>query len=313
MDCWSRDPIAGDWPFPLSCKGCNGSKSLGRSAKAAQGWRPNPGCRDCRRHVVLVIRGVTQLACRLKTLGNPSRNWTLRATRSSDETRFPFDKRRSEPTTARRLVRGDPEVGGPFDFWPGSVELRPEACCPEGEPQAEPPATAKIPAALKKSRSAHAKRGKSEDEYRPPSVLRGLLSERERAASASAPPVRPVCRRRSSGQGSLAPRRQGLVGYRVPSGSCSVWLEILCRLACPVRVFCPCGARVGAGLRVIASFAGCPTAWRERSRFQGRAPGCVRYRDADNWSDGVTSGARGGSARVRGGYSSARRRDCRGA
>ena len=106
-----------------------------RPSGKVQGWRPNPGCADSRRHVVLVIRGVTQMASRLKTSDNPSRNWMLRATHNSDETRFPFDERRSTPTTARRLVRGDPKVDGPFDFWPGArAKMRPDASCPDGEP-----------------------------------------------------------------------------------------------------------------------------------------------------------------------------------
>ena len=123
-----------------------------KGLKPSQGWRSNPCCPDSRRHAVFVIRGVTQLACRLTTLDNPSRNWTLRATHSSDEGRFPFAERRSEPTTARRIVRGSPDVEGSVDFWLGKkAEQRPEASRPGGEPQAEPFATAKIPAILKKS------------------------------------------------------------------------------------------------------------------------------------------------------------------
>ena len=104
---WVNAPWTGEWPFALSRKGCKekpGNEKKGR----AQGWRENAGCIECRRHVVLVIRGATQLACRLKNVGNPSRTWLLRATRSSDESRFPFAKRRSELTTTRRVVRGGP-------------------------------------------------------------------------------------------------------------------------------------------------------------------------------------------------------------
>ena len=64
----------------------------------------------------LVIRGVTQLARRLKTSDNPSRNWMLRATRSSDETRFLFDERLSEQTAARRHARGGPQGDESFDL-----------------------------------------------------------------------------------------------------------------------------------------------------------------------------------------------------
>ena len=71
-DCWLRDPFVGNWPFPLSCKGCKALKPLGKGAKSAQGWYTSPGRPDCRRGVVLVIRGVTQLARRLNTLDNHS-------------------------------------------------------------------------------------------------------------------------------------------------------------------------------------------------------------------------------------------------
>ena len=132
-----RQPFEGVWPFPLSCKECKVTKPPAKGPKPSQGWRPNPGCPVCRRHVVFVIRGVTLLACRLSTLGNPSRNWMLRATHSSDEGRFPFEKRRSRPAAARRLVRGSPDAQGPVDFWPGKkAEQRPEASRPDGEPQA---------------------------------------------------------------------------------------------------------------------------------------------------------------------------------
>ena len=86
----------------------------------AQDWRPNEGCPECRRHVVLAIRGGAQLAFRLGTLDNPPCNWMIRATRSSGETRFPFEKRQAAPATARRMVRGSPLVAESCDFWPGT-------------------------------------------------------------------------------------------------------------------------------------------------------------------------------------------------
>ena len=50
------------------------AKPLAKGVKPAQGWRPTPGCPNCSRHVVFVVRGVTQLARRLKTLDISSRS-----------------------------------------------------------------------------------------------------------------------------------------------------------------------------------------------------------------------------------------------
>ena len=157
--------------------------------------------------MVLVIRGVTQLARRLKTLGNPSRNWMLRATRSSGETRFPFDKKRSEPTTARRLVRGDPKMDGPFDLRPGAkAKLRPDASCPDGAPQAEPSMVVG-----EKSRSAHAKKGESAVEHHsPPSRATDRLGGKD------TPGLPPPCatwvylaKKRTEFTSALAPKTGG--------------------------------------------------------------------------------------------------------
>ena len=89
---WLQQPFVGDWPFPLSCKGRKVVKPPAKDSVPVQNWRPAPVCPASRRHVVLVIRGVAQLARRLEISGNPSRNWMLRATHSSDERCFPFAK-----------------------------------------------------------------------------------------------------------------------------------------------------------------------------------------------------------------------------
>ena len=68
------EPFEGNWPLPLSCRGCKPTVSAGKETATAQDWRPDAGCPERRRHVQLVIRGVTRLACRLGTLDNPSRN-----------------------------------------------------------------------------------------------------------------------------------------------------------------------------------------------------------------------------------------------
>ena len=98
-----------------------------------------------------------QLACRLQNVDNPSCTWVLRATHSSDESRFPFDKRRSEVTTARRIVRGGPENKESADWWPGrKAELRPAAEIPSEEPMAEPSDTVSDKVVLRKSASKRA-------------------------------------------------------------------------------------------------------------------------------------------------------------
>ena len=111
-----------------------------------QSWRPNPGCPARKRHVVPVIRGATQLACRLEVANDAERKWMLRATRSSDEVRYLSERRRPARSTARRLVR-----------WP-----------PDGEPQAEPFALQKPPVASKRSASADAESAECAEELHSP-------------------------------------------------------------------------------------------------------------------------------------------------
>ena len=114
----------------------------------------------------------------------------IRAAHSSDETRFPFEKRQSVPATARRLVRGSPLVAESCDLRPDS-----EACslspvvCPDGEPQAEPSENATVQVVSKRSRSAHAAKCNSKAEYHslPPRVASRLAGK-----EVSAPPY-PLC------------------------------------------------------------------------------------------------------------------------
>ena len=68
---WLSEPSEGNWPSPLSCRGCKPMRSTGKGPTQVQGWRPNPGCPERRRQVVLAIRGVAQLACRFGALDNP--------------------------------------------------------------------------------------------------------------------------------------------------------------------------------------------------------------------------------------------------
>ena len=128
---WLAEPFQGTWPFPLSCKGRKVSEPVAESEKPVQSRRPTPGCPACRRRVLMVICGVTQLARRLQVLDDSDCKWLLRATHNSDEVRYPSDKRRSTCTSARRLVRGSPDVDASEDFWPGNqARSRPPASCP---------------------------------------------------------------------------------------------------------------------------------------------------------------------------------------
>ena len=128
----SQLPANGVWNFGLlrtsACKLCIPGKT----------WCVSPGCPACKKRGLLVLRGATQLACRLLVLGNSDSVWLLRATHNSDDVRHPFEKRRSVRTTARRLVRGSPEVDSSVDQWPGTkTPNRPEVALPDSGPQAE--------------------------------------------------------------------------------------------------------------------------------------------------------------------------------
>ena len=233
-----QPPFERDWPFPCSCKGRRVVKPPVKDSGPVQNWRSAPGCPACRRHVVLVIRGVTQLARRLKISDNPSRNWMSRATHSSDEGRFPFAKRWPECATARRLVRGHPDADGSVDLWSGEeAGRRPAASCPDGEPRAEPSSPAKPAVVLKRRASFHARKGESSDaDHSPPSR------------------ANPLCGRGLSREEvKKLHGRSGAAdwwGQRVPVRSCAVRLQILRCLARIIRVVRPGGARVGAGLQV---------------------------------------------------------------
>ena len=125
---WSQRPFLGERPFLLPCKGGEVARPPAKGAKPVEYWRSAPGCSDCQRRVMLVIRGATQLACRLKRRGDPERTWVLRATHSPGEGRFPFAQPRSECATARRIVRGHPGARCSAAFWPVKIApRRPEA------------------------------------------------------------------------------------------------------------------------------------------------------------------------------------------
>ena len=170
---WLAKPFEGAWPFPLSRKGCEVYKTAPGGDEPAQSRRPTPGSSACRRHVLLVFRGVTRLVRRLQISDYRECKWMLRATQNSDEVRYPSDKRRSTCTSARRLVRGPPDVNAPEDFWPGTrVRSRPPGSRPDGEPEAEPATSQKASVVLKKSLSQHAISGEPSDKFHSPPCVR---------------------------------------------------------------------------------------------------------------------------------------------
>ena len=80
-------------------------------------------------------------------MDNDEPAWILSAYHGSDETRDPFEKRKSAALAARRLVRGPEAFPKSVDHWPGAkMSLRgvPGAQC--GEPQAEPSDDTPLPA-----------------------------------------------------------------------------------------------------------------------------------------------------------------------
>ena len=107
---WLKSPQRARRPFDLSCKDLMSRIVKDRTLRASKEKCPPPGCADCKRPVMLVIRAATQLACRLEVMNDDASMWLLRATRNSDEVRNPQGARMSVQTTGRRLVRGSPFV-----------------------------------------------------------------------------------------------------------------------------------------------------------------------------------------------------------
>ena len=212
--------------------------------------------------MVIVIRGVTQLACRLRTLGSPSRNWTS-AARSSLKTlslktlccpQFGRDSSSVRQETFRadhgapsRARPGAKAELWPGDFWPGAkAELRPNASCPDGEPQAEPSMAVKIPVVLKKSRLAHFEKSESVDEYRSPLPC---ATDRLGGKDAPAPPY-PLCDLGLEGEAAdKVQKRPGSKDWRgaefqlgrapFDSKYCAVWHALFESFAPAQRVLAP--------------------------------------------------------------------------
>ena len=116
---WLLCPPGGSRPFELSRKGiivC--ARPDCEKCPNRKDVCPRPVCVDCKRRVLKIVRGVTQLACRFVVWSDSECMWLIRATRNSDEVRNPRPKRESVRATARRMVRGCP------------VALKSVDCCP---------------------------------------------------------------------------------------------------------------------------------------------------------------------------------------
>ena len=110
-----RTPASGEWPFPISSEGC-----LRSCAK--------PGCEKCERHLVMIVRGVAQIACRWLDLNSPEPVRLLRACRACRGP--PRSKRASVKNAACGPARGPRRTMRPSD--------RPPVVSNVAEPRAEP-------------------------------------------------------------------------------------------------------------------------------------------------------------------------------
>ena len=114
----------------------------------------------------------------------------LRATHRSDESRFPFDKRRSALPTARRIVRGSPINPKSVDWWPGlKASNFPAVPTPSDEPLGEPSDVSTDRVVLRKSLSIRANPFNVSGEFHsPPPCVRDYF----RGEPAAAPQF-PLC------------------------------------------------------------------------------------------------------------------------
>ena len=165
---WMLTYSVGEWPFPITCEG--------RMRYCAASGRPK-----CKRRVVMIVRGITQLARRLLGAGAPDVVWLLRACRGADISRAPHSVRLSAKTTARGLIRASPLREAYRDYWPGTTALKlPPSVREVADPQAEPSdLMAGRVAVSDADLSPHARRGHSGQSATDPPVsverrIRGL-------------------------------------------------------------------------------------------------------------------------------------------
>ena len=119
-------PLVGEWPPPIARDG--------RSRSCAA-----PGRTKCTRRLVMIVRGMTQLARPLLDRNTSDSAWLLRARHGADNSRAPRGVRESVETTARRCARRNPTCEAPQAFWRDTEALKhPAAVCNAAKPQAAP-------------------------------------------------------------------------------------------------------------------------------------------------------------------------------
>ena len=100
---------------------------------------PKCGGSKCKANLWRPICGEAQPAYRILDMDDVELLWLLRAYHGADELRDRNAGRASVETTARRSVRGGPNVVGSADLCPGEkASDRPVVAQPSSEPQAEP-------------------------------------------------------------------------------------------------------------------------------------------------------------------------------
>ena len=138
--------------------------------------------------------------------------WLLRATHSSDDSRVPYEKRRSTSTTARRMARGDPKVPESMDWWPGEKANKPpQATGPEEVSMAEPSDNVTVKLVLRKSASRGANKSASSAELRAPLTC---AQDHFRGKKVAAPKF-PIC--------DLGLSREEAVKLHGPDGAGDWW------------------------------------------------------------------------------------------
>ena len=273
---WLQRPLGGQWPTNLSRKGIMAcARPDCEKLPNRKDVRLRPGCADGKRRVLKIARGATQPARRAVVWGNSECTLSTRATRNSDEVRYPWSKSESVRATARRVVRRSPVAPKSADYWPGEkAKSRPDVPSPEGEPCGEPGEVCLSVALLQSDPPPHVRDEKwAEAFYSPPA------SEPHRLAGGSgSEPRYPLCVWGVS-QDTLrdlygASDASSWRGEPFRNGSCPVRLKVLRGLGCAVFVVCPVGARP---CTVVPPLVACPSrsrdgSWRPKPRR--RSGGC---------------------------------------
>ena len=89
-------------------------------------WNPDLSFRKCgggrpySRRNLLAVPGSVRVACRILDPTDEELAWLIRLHLGPDEVCPPYHSRGSARIPPRRSVRGDPDVQGSVDHWPGS-------------------------------------------------------------------------------------------------------------------------------------------------------------------------------------------------